>query len=80
MNAAAASAHKPGNRIPELSPFEPGPEPERIPTPQIPVAGPAYGCVEWFKYLDRPGPSSPARCGPAAHRKGGQNSLGWTPK
>jgi hypothetical protein len=59
MSAAAASAHKPGNRIPELSPFGPGRELEGIPKPQTPVPGPAYGCVEWFKYVDRPG-ASPA--------------------
>ena len=48
-----APAHKPGNRIPELSPFELGQELEGTPK-GIAGARAAYGCVEWFHYLEHP--------------------------
>jgi hypothetical protein len=51
MNTAAAVG-KPGNRIAELNPFEPGQERKGILHPPVPE--PAYGCVEWFHYLDYP--------------------------
>lgn len=56
-----APAHKAGNRILELNPFELGKELEGIPK-EIPGAGPAYGCVEWFHYLEHPAamPGTPA--------------------
>ena len=52
-----ASTHKPGDRLPELSPFELGPGLGQDPNPadlRLPLAGSAYGCVEWFQYLDHP--------------------------
>lgn len=58
---ALAPAHKPGNRIPELSPFELGQEPKGTPK-EIVGAEAAYGCVEWFHYLEQPAatPGTPA--------------------
>ena len=56
MNAFP-STHKPGDRLPELTPFELGPElgQDRNPAePRLPLPGSAYGCVEWFQYLDHP--------------------------
>lgn len=50
MNTAVP-APKPRNRIPKPDPFELGQELEGT-RKQIPDAGPAYGCVEWFQYLD----------------------------
>lgn len=53
-----ASTHKPGTRLTELSPFElepePGREPGPAPSPATPFTRSAYGCVEWFQYLDYP--------------------------
>ena len=60
MSATAASPCRPGNRIPELHPSEPDREFEGIPKSRVPVPEPAYGCVEWFQYVDRPGVSPAA--------------------
>jgi hypothetical protein len=46
-----AATHKPGHRLQDLSPFEAH---EGSPQPWTQPAGSAYGCVEWFQYLDRP--------------------------
>jgi hypothetical protein len=71
--SAAAAVHKPGNRILELSPFELGPELKDTLKPQISLAGPAYGCVEWFHYIEEPAarPASPrtAPARPSARRR-----------
>ena len=54
-----ATTHKPGGRLAELSPFELEPQPGRepgkgpAPHPAMPFTRSAYGCVEWFQYLDR---------------------------
>ena len=48
---APAPAHKPGHRVLDLSPFELGKEIEGTPK-EIAGAEAAYGCVEWFHYLD----------------------------
>ena len=61
-----APAHKPGNRIVDLSPFELGRELEGAPR-QIPGAGPAYGCVEWFHYLEHPAATSDSPASAARH-------------
>ena len=53
--SALASAHEPGSRLSELSPFELEQRPEGAVQPQIPLPGPNYGCVEWFHYLEHPG-------------------------
>ena len=62
-----ASTHRPGDRLPELCPFELEPalgqEPKGSPQAPMPLAGSAYGCVEWFQYLDHPAatPAAPPR-------------------
>ena len=58
---ATVPVRKPGDRIPELSPFESGQEPVGAFPPGIPVRGPAYGCVEWFHYVERPEDPAEAR-------------------
>jgi hypothetical protein len=61
-----ASMHKPGSRLPELSPFELeqdlGHEREGSSQARKPQAGSAYGCVEWFQYLAATPASAPPRC------------------
>ena len=52
MNAPV-SAHKPGSRLSELSPFEPEQRPQGVLPPRIPLPEPDYGCVEWFHYLEQ---------------------------
>jgi hypothetical protein len=48
-----ASTHRPVGRLAQLSPFDPERErrDEVSPAPTS-AAAPAYGCVEWFHYLD----------------------------
>lgn len=65
--SAAAAVGKRGNRIAELDPFEPGEQRQGIPQPRVPVPEPAYGCVEWFHYLDHPCAPTVSRRVPRSH-------------
>jgi hypothetical protein len=69
MNAmnALVPAHKPGSRLPQLSPFEPGEDLKRRVQRQIPVPESAYGCVEWFQYLDHPVEAPALAAAPLRH-------------
>lgn len=68
--SAAAAVGKPGNRIAELNPFEPGQERKGIPPSLVPVPEPAYGCVEWFQYLDHPCAPVVSQRVPRSHDRG----------
>ena len=46
------AAAPPGRRLRELSPFELRPD-GTVVAPDL-SPGSDYGCVEWFKYVDRP--------------------------
>jgi hypothetical protein len=82
-----ALAHKPGNRLSELSPFDLGLK--GAVEAELPLPEPAFGCVEWFHY---PGhPAMPPASGeqsrghgdrPAGELRyrGTQYSLGCMPK
>jgi hypothetical protein len=56
--SALVSTHKPGRRLAELSPFglDAGEPSEHAVSAEArsPVPESAYGCVEWFQYLDHP--------------------------
>jgi hypothetical protein len=58
-----ASTHRSVGRLAQLSPFDPERERRDEPSPATPDTVSAYGCVEWFHYLD-PGPVP--RAAPAA--------------
>jgi hypothetical protein len=63
LAATLAAAHKPGHRLPDLTPFEleqgerAGGGPAQ---PRLPQGASAFGCVEWFQYLDRPAAAATA--------------------
>jgi hypothetical protein len=86
MNALA-SAHKPGKRLSELSPFDL--ELQGAVEAQSPLPESAFGCVEWFHYPEHPamppasGEQSPRPGRPPAGElryRGTQYSLGCMPK
>jgi hypothetical protein len=61
-----ASTRRPVGRLAQLSPFDPECEPRDGTSPATRSdAASAYGCVEWFHYLD----TGPARAAPAPARR-----------
>jgi hypothetical protein len=63
-----ASTHRPVGRLAHLSPFDPERERRDEPSPApAPEAASAYGCVEWFPYLDH-GPAPRATLAPTRRR------------
>ncbi len=58
--SAVRSTHRAGSRLSELSPFQPeqGPKGAVQPWGRLPEG--AYGCVEWFPYVEHSG-TPPAR-------------------
>ena len=65
MNAVDLErVRRPGSRLPQLSPFEPGEDLKPGLQRQAPVPESIYGCVEWFQYLDYLEEPYPARPSP----------------
>jgi hypothetical protein len=60
-----ASTRRPVGRLAQLSPFDPERRDEPSPAP-TPDTESAYGCVEWFHYLD---PAPAPRAAPAPTRR-----------
>jgi hypothetical protein len=53
MTMLTATIQRRGNRLPQLSPFDPEAF-DPAPAPKARQPESAYGCVEWFHYLAPP--------------------------
>ncbi|MDE2137707.1 MAG: hypothetical protein KGJ68_09740 [Gammaproteobacteria bacterium] len=63
-----AATHRPGRRLPRLSPFDP--EQQHAAVGQRLQAAADYGCVEWFQYLEHAKAPRATAVAPMQHRRG----------